>query len=446
MIKERDTLADSKSTLERQAIDHQTSITELQQKLAQTMSELALSVRALQQAQAESKAANRRAEQAEKTQKDLQAEGIGLMRSLEEMRPKIVELTDVKLELIEKAESLQDTIKSRDATIAALESDLDELKEQKEDVEKQLEGTKAELEKERTSSYDNASELQKAYTDLQTELQATKSNIQNLEGERAEYREMATRHLEEVDRLSATLQSQTEQLNSLRSDLDDHTRARDEAQQSLEQAQAEIEALRAEVSAKDEELDRLHTPGPHTLSNEMLIDMQQQHEIELSEAQSKIRGLETAVFQAEAKTHALQKQITALEDQLSQFRSSSRASQRPPARPLSRGVALDHSDDLRRQSFTSHRPPATLAAQPVSDFDGLSAETRHKRRVSLGMLKARIDSENKSPVVKHSPLPPVVEPAYSPSPLSSLSPRHSQFLDESHVFWCHSCHGDLVVL
>ena len=144
-----------------------------------------------------------------------------------------------------------------------------------------------------------------------------------------------------------------------------------------------------------------------------------------------------------------------LEDQVSQFRPSSRGSQRPglppPARPLSRGI--DHSDDLRRQSLTSHRPPpSALAAVPVSDFDGLSVEARHKRRVSLGMLKARIDSEaaattrNLSPVVKHSPLPAVVEPAYSPSPLSSLSPRHSQFLDESHVFWCHSCQGDLVVL
>lgn len=420
------------------------------------MSELALSVRALQQAQAELKAANRRAEEAEKIQKDLQAEGIGLMRSLDEMRPKIVELTDVKLELIEKAESLQDTIKSRDSMIRNLETSLEELREQKEDVEKQLEETKTALEKERTSSYDNASELQKAYTDSQAELQATRLTVRNLEGERTEYREMATRHLEEVERLSSRLQSQTDQLASLRTDLEEHNRARDEAQQSFERVQTDIETLRNELAAKDEELERLQTPGPNSLSNEMLIDMQQQHEIELSEAQSKIRSLETSVFEAEAKMHTLQKQVSTLEDQLTHFRSSSRASQRPgvgpvPPRPLSRGV-VNHSDELRRQSFGTHRP-SNLSVQPVSDFDGLSPETRHKRRVSLGMLKARIDSETKastsrnlSPVVKHSPLPTVVEPAYSPSPLNSPSLRHSQFLDESHVFWCHSCQGDLVVL
>lgn len=419
------------------------------------MSELALSVRALQQAQAEAKGANRRAEDAERIQKDLQAEGIGLMRSLEEMRPKIVELTDVKLELVEKVEALQDAVKSRDSTIASLETNVEELREQKDAAEKHLAETKAELAKERTASYDNASELQKAYTDLQTELQSTKHSAKNLESERTEFRHLATRHLEEIDRLSATLQSQTDQLNTLRAELDEHNLARDEAQQSLQQAQAEIESLNAEIASKDVELDRLHTPGPNALSNEMLIDLQQQHEIELSEAQSKIRSLENAVFDAEAKAHALQKQVSTLEDQVSQFRPSSRGSQRPglppPARPLSRGI--DHSDDLRRQSLTSHRPPpSALAAVPASDFDGLSVEARHKRRVSLGMLKARIDSEaaattrNLSPVVKHSPLPTVVEPAYSPSPLSSLSPRHSQFLDESHVFWCHSCQGDLVVL
>ncbi len=90
----------------------------MSKKLEQTSTELASTNRHTQALQQELKAANRRAEEAERTQRDLQSEGSTLMRSLEEMRPKIVELTSVKAELAEKIDSLQHTIRNRDAAIA----------------------------------------------------------------------------------------------------------------------------------------------------------------------------------------------------------------------------------------------------------------------------------------------------------------------------------------
>jgi len=166
--------------------------------------------------------------------------------------------------------------------------------------------------------------------------------------------------------------------------------------------------------------------------------------LDLSAAQSQMRMLETSLFEAEARAHSLQKQVSALE---TQSRSASRAGM--SSRPSSR---LSHAD-LHRPSFTSLRPSSLSTSLSRSVFDiGLTPETRHKRRISLSMLKARIDSEVASVVSSSRPpsralspvrsLPTVREPSLE---LDSL-PHRPQFLDESHVFWCHSCRGDLVIL
>ncbi|KAI0783366.1 hypothetical protein C8Q75DRAFT_444278 [Abortiporus biennis] len=450
------------------------------------------SVRALHQAQAELRLAQRRADEAEKIQKDLQSEGVTLMKSLDEMRPKIVELTNEKLDLADKVDSLQSALKSRDSVIANLESTLDELRDQKSDVEGKHKEVQAALERERMASNDNASELQKAFTELQDEFNAAQASIKALESERRDLEEMASRQMEELHRLSASVQNQTEQIGSLRSELDERNQARDESQEFLEQARTELEAMRSELAGKDEEIERLReavalastptSPGPgehNSFNDEMLSAIRQQHSLEMSNAQSEIRRLDTAVFQAEAKAHTLQKQVSQLEDQISQLRgtSSSRVNVAGPgaggiaARPLSRNY--DRSDELRRASFTSNNRPSSNhsnSSNPIppsllpSNFDGLSPETRHKRRVSLSMLKARIDSESagkskqqasalslsrSSPAQHPGGLPPVPEPDSnppSPPPPSLSPPRRTQFLDETHVFWCHACRGDLVIL
>jgi chromosome segregation ATPase len=76
------------------------NIDEIQQRLSYVATELVDNSWKLQSAQAELRQAIRRAEESEKIQKDLQAENAHLVRSLEEERPKIIDLSKEKAELI----------------------------------------------------------------------------------------------------------------------------------------------------------------------------------------------------------------------------------------------------------------------------------------------------------------------------------------------------------
>jgi chromosome segregation ATPase len=460
---ERDGLAEENLALQDQIKTNRNALAQLQEQFNLAISELSASTRQLQNAQAELKYAKRRADEAERTQKDLQTEGTTLMRSLDEMRPKIVELTDAKLELGEKVSSLEHALRSRDGFIAKLESTVDELQNQKDIVDKQRQEVLALLEAERSSSQTNSMEFQTAYAELQAELDASRANVQALETERVKHTQEVVRRLEEFNHSSASSREHMEEISFLRRELDERKSAEEEEEDLLGRAQSEIESLRFELAARDEEVERLRefainsappSGVPRSLDDEMLSSLQQQRALDLSAAQSRNRELETAVFEAQARAHALQKQVNMLEDQLAQTRPLSRTGRRSfspgiPSRPTSRGT--DHTD-LRRASFNARRP-SNLTAPPLvrSVFDvGLSPDTRHKRQISLSMLKARIDSEIAAASSAAYPPSRTILPAASlatiAEPASHVLPRRPQFLDESHVFWCHSCRGDLVVL
>jgi len=99
------------------------------------------------------------------------------MRSLDEMRPKIVELTGDKVELGDKIASLEHALRNRDAMIAELESNVEELRDQYEETSKQREEGVAQREKEQSSAQASLTELQKAYTELQRELEEAQASI-----------------------------------------------------------------------------------------------------------------------------------------------------------------------------------------------------------------------------------------------------------------------------
>ena len=219
-----------------------------------------------------------------------------------------------------------------------------------------------------------------------------------------------------------------------------------------------------EVVASLPETDDDHD-DPRSLDAELLSSLRQQYALDLSAAQSQIRALENSVFDAEARSHALQKQVVALEDQLAHSRSrpSSRLGQRSFSPSQFRPSSRTGSTDLRRSSLGSHRPSNLAPPLSRAIFDqNMSAETRHKRMVSLSMLKARIDSEvqvtrsrassRASSLRALSPVPSLPGQESDPSPDSPQSHTHPypvhrpQFLDDSHVFWCHACTGDLVIL
>ncbi|KAJ4485626.1 hypothetical protein J3R30DRAFT_1384812 [Lentinula aciculospora] len=191
----------------------------LQEKLANAVTELGTSTKHLQTVQNEAKIAKRRAEDAEKTQKELQEEGTILMHSLDEMRPKIVELTGIKLELTEKAEELERVIQTKETVIEQLESSSEEIRADFEASEKRLRDLLSERETERSSTQDSDSELQKAYNQIQAELDLAFASIKSLEADRTIRQNEALRHIEEVARLQELATAQSEELRLLQHEI-----------------------------------------------------------------------------------------------------------------------------------------------------------------------------------------------------------------------------------
>lgn len=477
-------ISESKTRLESEVGVLQKDQKNILEKLRVASSELGLGKKQVLTMQQDLKNANRRAEEAEKTQRDLQTEGTTLMRSLDEMRPKVVELTSIKAELTEKVDGLQHIIRNRDSTISQLEGEIEDLRDAKKTSESGLEKRYAIQSKELVEAISGASELQKAYGELKDELDNALVSLHALETERSNHHQEAIRRLEEIERLTNLSRSQSQDLDRLRQELDEQTQERvrsfsdlllhsslikpqEEDQELIDHVQTEMETLRAELSSK-EEIRRLRqaipspiqSDAPQSLDTELLSSLKQQHALELSAAQSQIRALENSVYGAQSQIHALQRQVSALEDQLTHARSIPRRSFSPglPSRPSSRGQ--NHSD-MRRSSFGSHRP-SQLSRSSLDQ--NLSAEILHKRKISLSMLKARMESEaatKSRPITRSAtPIPPSLEQVQesngyvstsaTPSLLITNHPHshypRTQFMDEAHIFWCNACRGDLVIL
>ena len=441
----RDALLEERASLQSQVEFNQSAVKQLQQKLGELASEVTSSDRALQNVQGELRAALRRAEESEKTQQDLQAEGTRLMQSLEDMRPKIVELTSVKLELMEQIEGLEHEKRSRDTLITKLEMALNEGTEREAEAAKLRKESEVLREKDNLSLQQTVADLQRGYSLLEIELQSAKATVKTMETDRTRMRQAEVRQADISNLMGAEARRREEEISQLESALASSRKNEAEQSQLIHHYRAEIEALQSELVAKEEELESVQkTPitddGMRSLDDEMLSAVKQQHTMELSSAQSQIRALETAVFEAQDKAHRLQRQVHTLEDQLS-TRSVSRATSRPfspGARPSSRT-----SGDLRRSSLASKSSSLVPSTRSVFDV-GLSPETRHKRQVSLSMLKARIESETAAH--RHTPPPRGLSPVLdSHSDMDSHSHR-PQFMDETHIFWCHSCRGELVIL
>ena len=185
---------------------------------------------------------------------------------------------------------------------------------------------------------------------------------------------------------------------------------------------------------------------PRSLDDELLSSLRQQHALELSAVTSQIRALENTIFDKDSEIHMLQKRLNGLEDQMNQQRSSMRI----PPRPASQASNLNEHSRLLDSSAQLNLP--SPLARTVFD-QAITPETLHKRKVSLTMLKARLDSEVRASI-NHRSVPRALSPVHSdgqtdsrPSSVASHHQNHrSQFMDDAHVFWCHCCSGDLVIL
>ncbi|KAK2461493.1 hypothetical protein APHAL10511_005956 [Amanita phalloides] len=440
---ERDNLVSEKISLQSQADKTESSAQELRRMLDHASSELAVQARQLQTVNGNLRAATRRAEEAEKIQKDLQLEGMNLMRSLDEMRPKIIGLTSEKLNLTEKVEILQRASRDYEGTVDELKSSLNDARSKIDQTNKEWQQKWSQRENERAET---------AHAGLQDQLENTLRSLHNLESQRATQHQELVRKSNEIENLNATAASQRDELSALKEELEAQRSAEDQFQDLLDQARDEIESLRFELRAREEECEHLQShaamaDGPSSLDNEFIASLRQQHALDLSAAQSQIRALEDSVFNAETKSHTLQQQIAYLEDQLRHTRSTSHINRSFSRSPVPSRPASRNEIDLRRSSFGSHRavnPAASPLSRTVIDPE-MSLETINKRKISLSMLKARMQGEMAQPPSRA--LSPVNSLRGGSRPASpAVEHRHSQFLDDSHVFWCSSCRGDLVIL
>jgi len=432
--------------------------------------------------------AARRANEAESSQQQLQSENVELMQSLNEMRPKVVELTEDKMTLTDEVDRLLRSVRVLNGTIAQLEAAVSDSRKEFDEARRNFEESEARWITEGTELNRQVQDLERAYGDMEGELRNSRASVQELDAERSSHRKAVVQYEETLERLQSSSVAGEAELGNLRQLLGESQQADREVGDLLAQARTELETLRADASAKEEEIMRLKdrlaiqsdppTPSPNghrsrtSIGDEMLVAVQQQHAIELSETRSQIRSLQNGIYSEQSRTHALQKQIAALENELASLRLAA-----PPTSPFratasSSGLRLTRTHSV--QSITSnHSNPASTRGMPsrlatvprpgINPFDetSLPPDTRHKRKVSLSMLKARMESERglfvpvtglagASPSSRSAVLAPLEETSPSGSPPLTTKDLyeadHSQFRDEAHIFWCHACSGDLVVL
>lgn len=459
----RDGLKSENSSLSSELDERSQALATSLAKIGQLTSELAAASRSEETSKTELRTALRRAEEAEKTQHDLQEEGTGLMRSLEEMRPKIIELTGVKLELSERVEMLTKSLSERDSTISDLERQLESAQDSAAAAVHDRGQAESELEKEKANTERNLDELQKAYSELQNQLDDAHASVRELEADRKMARQTAAHLQEEVDNHLSKEQKYSSEIASLQGRLEEQQHAREDSITLVDQLQQEVENLRSDLASKEEELNRMRqaasappspTQIPRSLSDEVQNALKQQYELEISSSQSTIRTLEASLYDTENQYLALQKQCTSMEEEIAHLNSLLN-SQRSHAISARDSLSGRRSDDLRRTSLGSQRSDSVARLPSSVHIDeNLPPATRHRRRISLAMLQARMASEAEvalSQIRAHaSPrsIPPTIQEHPSRNSLDSNVPvfKRPQFLDESHVFWCASCKGDLIVL
>ncbi|KDQ14499.1 hypothetical protein BOTBODRAFT_55347 [Botryobasidium botryosum FD-172 SS1] len=474
----RDSLQTSVSNLESQVRQGQDSLAQAQQELSAATEELAARTRQLQSVHAELGVVSRRAEDAEKSQNELQSENGGLMASLGELRSKVVELTQDKVDLGETVDELRKTIRERDLKVEELRSLVAELRMQEEEREMARVSESAKYQGEREDLVRQTEGLNQTIAELEAELQSSHAGVRELEIERGSLRQAVSRSEGEAQRAKQASEGIAAEMTILEEQLQEQRRLYEEARAAADEGQAELKRLQTEVDAKDDQIAELQDqvdeymaiakaaaekPEPD-LTEEMLSSIRQQHALELSSARSQIRTLESSVHEEQNKAHNLQLQVSALEDQIAELRAAQRgiASKSPLPRPVA--LARTQSSDWsiptgRRSSFGDTRPPLSAkrtnsALHPAM----MTPEAQHKRQVSLSMLKARIESERSAAAASlngsTSSLRTMAEEGpRAPTPglhdiyqVAQHAFKRPQFGDESHVFWCHACRGDLVVL
>jgi myosin protein heavy chain len=225
IMEQRDALVNEKATSEKTTQAQSTTITGLHAQLAAAGTEIGNQKRQIQNLQYDLRAAQKRADDSERTQRRLQNEGTNLMRSLDELRPKVVELTEDKVELSEQLARLEHALRDRDNIISNLEVNLGEVKLEKDSLRAEWMAKLSRAEQERSQTATSSSEMEKGFSELQREHENALDGICTLELERQSLRQEAQNRLQEVEQLMNNLRSQAAEITHLQYELNERRAA-----------------------------------------------------------------------------------------------------------------------------------------------------------------------------------------------------------------------------
>lgn len=446
----------------------------------------------LSTAETERASAEKRADAAEQRKRDLQKDNQDLISRLDELQTSYVEATNGRAALemeLEKSrtelkrsqqatEADSKTLAEQDKTLQQKEASIKTLTEQLERVSRELEYAQ--------------DESKAKVTELETELKDLQQRKSGVQGEIERYKMGAEARIKEIADLKGVLEGVKEELSKAASEKEEAVKAHSELSK-------ELESLRTSTQA----------PSSHgaPLDREYVDSIQQQHELDLSTARTQIRTLENRVFEEESHCHELLKRVGEYQDQVRGLEESLRTERdrsknlgdsvspssaaNPAGTPLmlssnhlsptpspSSGRSPRPSPSHRRSA--SHLPTLTESLEPsqrsyfpvearaspsprppipddvpsLRQARAVPPSARHARKVSLSMLKTRMEDELGVPDLnlpsQRQDLgfitpPPLSSSRTSEFPLTSTNRAPSRRIQHDPIF-CSSCRGDMVVI
>jgi septal ring factor EnvC (AmiA/AmiB activator) len=218
--------------------------------------------------------------------------------------------------------------------------------------------------------------------------------------------------------------------------------------ESTDVSQAAFISRIREINSKWQEAERnIVSMTENNSVEEAISDLKSQHALEVSERDSEARKLADELHEQFTQSHRLAKQVADLESELTALRGGIRvpreksnvaamSPRRPTALQSPRGASYTHT-------------PSPIVPSSASIDSTLPPSVRHKRQVSLAMLKARMSGPPPSLSREHgddrSMHALVEEGQADDADLHYPKTFRSQVSDEA-IFWCPECHGDLITL
>ncbi|KAM0788950.1 hypothetical protein ACM66B_003025 [Microbotryomycetes sp. NB124-2] len=271
----------------------QADLTTAQTESSQAKTKLTMAQQALDASESKSQSTASRTD-------SLQAENTGLVAALEELRGKVVSLSNDNASLQDQVAGLRRTIKDKDAIIAVASSesdgetsrlrrDLDELKRRQDDAS--LLRQKLETVQQRAKEAEN----QKAQTS---------QRLETLEGELSDVREQHQAERDSRLETEQELEQVKEQLQGLERQLQAAQSSDTSTLTRLQQLETEVDEVRRQKNDLDKSL---------TTARAELAQAREQHLVQLSELQANVEGLTSSQTTHASRAETLAAQLAEME-------------------------------------------------------------------------------------------------------------------------------------